>query len=1442
MNIIDISKKGVLRIIMMNNVAYYDLTNPQKLIWSTEQFYKNTPVNNICGTLKIDNEINFEKLIQAVEIFIQQNDAFHLQLCFNENHEIKQYFTKSVAFNKQICELRSLEELHELERKIVNTPFSLIHSPLFHSQFFSIPHVCGGLIFNMHHLVSDACTTNLVASKIMSIYTSLLNNETPTEKPLSYLNYIQTENEYMHSQKYLSDKEFWESCFTDVPDIATLSTKTSDISTSCKSERVHEYIGKELLHEIEEYTKENKISLFNFFMAVYALYIGKVKNLENFVMGTPILNRTNFVEKNTCGMFISTIPFPVHMEKQITFTHFSSLMGVHTLGMLRHQRYPYESILEHLRKSDNSIPNLYNIMLSFQNTKTNKNTYQNEFEVYWTHPQATCDELDIHLFDANDDGIINIAYDYQTDLYTEQDITKMHARILHIIAQILHTPNILLDDIEVVTPTEKDFLLNTYNPKKKVRIEKTVIDLFEEQVSKNPDKIAICEKDKQLTYEELNHITNNLCHFLLKKGIQPKDKICLFFDNSINLVASILACLKLNCCYIPINTLYPINRIEYIVQNSRCKHILTDEKNLHALNILGNISIVIDYTTLNRYQSIDYNCATLKDLAYIIYTSGSTGNPKGVKITNESLCNYISWANTVYVKGETCNFPLYSSISFDLTVTSVFTPLISGNTMYIYQGENAQIILQNILSDEKTQIIKLTPAHLSLLLDCQPSRSLKKLIVGGDILTCEICEKVTNLYPDIAIFNEYGPTEATVGCMIYQYTKNDAKQYASVPIGIPADNTKLYVLNHYHNFIPCGYSGNLFIAGKGLAKGYVRLKKITEQKFIPSPFHHNERIYDTGDIVKLHENGIMEYVGRSDFQVKINGYRIEIGEIQSKIQNFPNIKDCYVTVLEKEGSKHLCAYYVCDKPANLNILKNYLRRTLPSYMVPRYFVLLEKFPFTSNGKIDKKALPMPTNSEHDVFVAPQTPLEKELHDLFCQLLHISEISVTANFFDYYVDSLIIIKAQTILLSKNIEINTQAFYEFPSIRSLCDYISIKNEVHHATHTTFLQDISSIQKPSLQPYSQYENILLFGVTGFLGIHILYHLLTQTNSTIYCVIREKDNLNAIERFQNKFKFYFDKETMEKYENRIVTITGNLLKENFGISQEVFDEILPKIDCVINSAALVKHYGNYDDFKKTNVDGTKKIIQFCLDNHLPLHYISTMSISGYGLVKTPDVDFTENSFYIGQNVEDNVYVRSKFEAENLILQACKNDGLHASIYRLGNIANRYSDGFFQQNAGDNAFLNRVASIINLKCIPKELQYINIELSPVDFCALFIVKLLSNTPNNINIYHIYNPNHFTIADFLDVLKYFGIHLSITTLDEFKKVLFASKDTHFGIINYIDNIENTSLHNIHLSNAITQKVLHNLSLDWPEINKDYIGKILDYLKKNHFIGGTHEEK
>ena len=371
------------------------------------------------------------------------------------------------------------------------------------------------------------------------------------------------------------------------------------------------------------------------------------------------------------------------------------------------------------------------------------------------------------------------------------------------------------------------------------------------------------------------------------------------------------------------------------------------------------------------------------------------------------------------------------------------------------------------------------------------------------------------------------------------------------------------------------------------------------------------------------------------------------------------------------------------------------------------------------------------------------------------------------------------------------------------------------------------IKEIKKP-IDANKEFRRFILFGATGFLGIHILYYLLKNTSSKVFCVIRKKDLVNPLTRFIKKFNFYFPDVKIEQYLYRIKIVEGNILDNHFGIEEDLYNRLGTTCDCVIDTAALVKHYGNYEVFNKTNVNSTKKMIAFCKEFQIPLHYISTMSVSGNGLVKTPDADFTEDDLYIGQDYKKNVYVRSKFEAEKAVIEACKEEGFIASIYRLGTITNRYHDGMFQENFSDNAFLNRLEAFIDLGIFPKELSQFCFEFSPVDVCANFIVQLLQHRQENLEIYHLYNNRCISGEKLVNMINTCGVPIDFASLDDFKTALAKSKSNYFGITAYVKNINDSM---VKLHNEKTLTALQTLGLDWPEITPEYLNKILLYLRE-----------
>ena len=660
---------------------YYELTAPQKSIWLTEQYYKNTNINNVCGTFYSDEILDFEILKKALNTFLQSNDSFRIKLHFTED-KVVQYFSDLENIDFKIIDIKNKNEQSTLEENMASKVFTMLDSLLFEIVLFRYPDNHGGFVINSHHLISDSWTNGIVANDVALIYSKIKNNESyEKDKSLSYIEYIDSEKKYIESNKFQKDKEYWNNLFSTIPEVATIpSLKDSIKDDDITANRILLDIGTELFAKLKNYCSENKVSLYNFFMSVFALYLGRVSNLDEFVIGTPILNRTNYKEKETTGMFINTLPLKVTLSHEKTFLDNLKDIAVNSMSLLRHQKYSFQYLIEDLRKKDSNLPKLYNVLYSYQITKMNDNMDSLSHITSWAFNKTISDDLDIHMFEWNDNDSIQIAYDYRTSKYDEQDISDLHARILHIINQILENNNILLKDIEIVTPEEKHQILFDFNnTKSDYPKDKTIVDLFEEQVEKTPDNIAVVFEDQKLTYRELNEKANQLARYLVEKGVKKGDVVGVALPKSINLAISILSVLKCSATYMPIYVEYPTDRINYMIKDSKSKVIITISEfsskfsNLDVVNLDKNHKITF-FNTSNLHLSFFPT-----NNAYIIYTSGSTGKPKGVQVMHKNLINFV-YAFKKYFNNIDYNDTFLSStnIAFDVSIWEIFTPLLSG--------------------------------------------------------------------------------------------------------------------------------------------------------------------------------------------------------------------------------------------------------------------------------------------------------------------------------------------------------------------------------------------------------------------------------------------------------------------------------------------------------------------------------------------------------------------------------------------------------------------------------------------------------------------------------------------------------------------------------------------------------------------------------------------
>lgn len=1428
----------------------YDLTNPQKLIWYTEEFFKGTPIENITGSVIIPEKVDFKLLEKAINTFVEKNDSFRLKFVL-KNTDIYQYVDNFSEFSIDIVNVASDEELKDVEGEISSTVFNVLDSFLYLFKMIKFPDGHGGFIINMHHLISDAWSAGLGASEIIKIYTLLLNNQSIDNIVYpSYIDYINSETSYLQSDKFNKDKAFWNDMFETVPEVATIPTSLGENRDTLvgKSNREQFTIPHEVINSIYAFCKNSKISAFNFFMAVFSLYIGRTSGLDEFVIGSPILNRGNVKEKHTSGMFISTVPLKVSLTNNITFTELASNISSNFFSIFKHQKYPYLSLLSDLRKKDNSIPNLYNVLISYQNIRSTANTSEIPYKIKWVPNNYTSNNIDIHIYDMNDTGNINIAYDYQIAKHTSQDILNIHARILNIINQILSNNEIVINDIEIVTPEEKNKILNEFNNTKvDYPKNKTISQLFEEQVQKTPNNIALVFEDKTLTYRELNEKANSLAYYLRKNDVGRNNIVGIMVNRSFEMIIGILAVLKAGGAYLPIDPEYPQDRIEYMLSNSGATILLTQKSLENKLDF--NNKIFIDLSSSNIYNLPSKNLENInkpEDLSYVIYTSGSTGLPKGVMLKNINIVNFIyAIINKLNFTHEQTIISI-TTISFDIFVLESLLPLSNGMKIVI-ASEIAQTdanVFWNLCQKHNVDIIQTTPSRIQAFLFGQNHleyiNNIKFMLIGGEPFPQKLLKELHSIYPG-KIYNMYGPTETAVWSSIKDLTSVD-----TITIGKPIANTQMYILDKFHRLLPQGVPGELYIGGNGVCKGYLKNMELTNKTFFPNPFINAAKIYKTGDLCKLLPDGEIAYLERIDNQVKVHGLRIELGEIEASISTYPDINKCIVVV---NSDQKIIAYFSANRNINTNDLKSFLQRKLPKYFIPNVFVQVTKFKMTPNGKIDLKAMAKQKIEITTEYEEPSTDFQKELAEIFKKILNLPKISINDNFFEIGGDSLSAIKLQIEAFNSGIDLSYKDIFNYPTIKLLSQNIT-KTEVVVQEEDYDYTEISNLilknsnpNKPRMK-VDNIKNILLTGATGFMGSHILDCLIKNTRSNIYCLIRAKNNQDPQTRLLDTLRFYFGNKYDKLLFKRIFAIEGDISKPRLGLNNLYYNEIGNTINCVINGAAIVKHYGNSTIFNDTNITGTHNLIKFCENFNCKLIHLSTLSVSGNifnsSVNYNKNVVFSEKDLFINQDLS-NIYIKTKFLSERLVLENIIHNNLNAKIIRLGNITNRYSDGAFQVNISENAFINRIRSFIQIGSVPTSLRNLCVEFTPVDICADAVVNLVKYK-NDFTIFHVFNNNTITFEELIRKLAKLGIVLDFVDDTDFsKRVKFLAQNENTknlvtGIINdFSKNKKIEYVTNIKMDNTFTNKYLKRLLFRWPKINEKYILKYISYLKSIKYI-------
>lgn len=1430
----------------------YDLTNPQKSIWYTEQFYKNTSINNIVGYLKIKKNADFDALEKAFNYLVIKNDSFKLRFK-TENNSLKQYINDFIYEKLEIIDLENEEQLLEFEKNFAQRHFKLEDDYLFHTVLLRFPDTSGILVLRTHHLISDAWTMTLTLEQIYDNYNKIISGEQVDLEPNpSYLSFIKNNEDYLESEKFENDKEYWNEKFKTLPNI--ISFKNGQVSTTA-TRKVFDF-NEKLIEKINEFCKKYNISVYIFLLSIFGIYFRNIFNSPQYVVGNPVLNRSNFKEKHTTGMFVSVMPFLFNINDASSFVDFSNQIAQEQKKMYRHIKYPYHEILNYARGEFDFTGNLYDIVFSYQNAMIPS-------YCKWLPNYSQAESLQIHIKNLNSEkDVLSIHYDYLTDVFSGNDIDLMHDRILNMVNQILENENMLVSDFEVTSIKERKEFFKNYNKTNASYPSKSnIVKEFEKIVKKYPKKIAVSDKDTALTYEELNNLSNILANNIINSKIET-DIIAFSLKRSVYIYVAILGILKSGHTYMPIDPDYPKDRIEFMLENSKTKILISTKDFLNNINYKENLIDIesIDFSINNENNSKEKNnnLEYIKNLgldispdkkAYIMYTSGSTGTPKAVTIKHHNVLNFVSSMQKLldYNPEKDLSVLSVTTVCFDIFVFETFPTLLSGLHLVIADELEARSpkLLNEIIIKNNISKLLTTPSRVQLLFDdkkyTECLKVLKEIILGGEPFPELLLSNLKTL-TQARLLNLYGPTETTV----YSSFK-DLSFTNDITIGKPIDNTQIYILNDNNKLLPNGQVGEICIGGAGVGPGYYNNEEKTNAAFIKNPYGE-DIIYKTGDLGYWNKEKEIICLGRKDHQIKIRGYRVELDDISNNIMTFGNINKCVVVDKEdKNGKKYLAAYYVSNKEINVAKLKKYLIDLLPNYMIPSYFMRLEQMPLTINHKVDRKALPDPKKQDlvlEDI-VMPSTDTEKKLYNLIKKELKVSKLGINHDLFDFNIDSLDIIKIQTRLLENDIRLNTQDFYRYRTIQNLAKSLDSKDDSSSLIYDeNYLKNINNSfykhNKVARFTKNKYNNILLTGATGYLGMHLLYELVESTKSKITCIIRGKKDFSGEKRLKDLYKFYFNKKLPL---NRIEIIEADITKANIGVTKSKYKELSQNIDLVINTAANVRYYGNYEEFKKINVDLPDNLSDFCLENNIKFIHISTLGVSGNYLInldKNYNI-FQEDDFYIGQKYTENVYIQTKFEAEMLLYDKVSK-GLDVSIIRVGNLTGRYNDGHFQNNIEENAFYNILRMIFKYNILPNTMLDQFLEFTPVDLCAKAISLIMQNIDNKGYVFHLFNQNYLSAKNLINYLKDLQINIDILTGKEFKTQILKLTDKYpeenilKGIVNDIDDESGlTFTSTVQQQNTYTNFYLDKLQFNWPKVDKEYINRIIDYMRKNKYI-------
>ncbi len=1057
------------------------LSFAQRRLLMLDHLDPNKATYNVPLALQIDGRLNETILQQALDTLYVRHSSLRTTFFYGEDEQPYQHIAEATHLPINRVDF-SATDATEWEAAAqawmmaeVQRPFSLTTGPLIRVAHLRLAETQHLLVIVMHHIITDGWSMNIFMREFLQLYATQAQNlpDVLPELPIDYSDFAAWQQQWLQGETLAHQVTFWKEQLSDAPAVITLPTDLPRPKMqSTRGRTYRQLLPLAFTPALTDLSQANSSTLFMTLFAAYNALLSRYSQQDDLVVGTPIANRNQPSIENLIGFFVNMLPLRTQLSGADTFTTLLGKVRQTALDAYNHQDIPFEQMVNSLQPDrDTSYTPVFQVAFALRNNENMELPWLNGLKLTMLTTESNTAKYDLTLIVTETNAGLLCSWEYCTDLFLEDTIQRMHTHFETMLRSIVREPARPVKQLDILPEAEKWLLLRDWQGVVDNTIPQICLhQAFESWAEQQPEVTAVSDPTLTLTYQQLNQRANQLARLLIHQGVRPGDAVGIHMTASTPAIVIIMACHKARAAYVPFDPTYPTQRLQLMLDDTAAPVVLTDSSLDHLdtgrcavwhwAAIQPSLAEQPD-TNLN----LDY---TPTDPAYIIYTSGSTGKPKGVVCGHTGVFNlqraFADWG----ILPPQAIFSLWTSLNFDASVYEIFPAFITGGSLTIVPQEirSDALALFAWLAENNVQHSYLPPFMVEpfykWLQEPPHSSAMRRLMVGVEPLAEQTLVGIQKLVPSLTIINAYGPTEATVISTAYR-VPTDSTRPGNAPIGRALPNFQVYLLDEFRQPVPIGVAGELYVGGIGLAQGYLNRPELTAEKFIPNPFASDPqaRLYRTGDLVRYLADGNIMFIGRSDFQLKVRGFRVELGEIESNLLAQPGVETAVVMpYTAADGQTALVAYFTVAADANpapnQQTLHSALSQTLPNYMVPAIWVPLEAMPRTPNDKIDRKALPVPGMAEVErtlPFVAPHTEVEKQLHTLWQALLNLPEISIHDSFFQLGGHSLL----ATQLVSRvqkqfNVKLQLRDVFEHSTIAQIAQLVELAQTAVPATAIT------------------------------------------------------------------------------------------------------------------------------------------------------------------------------------------------------------------------------------------------------------------------------------------------------------------------------------------------------------------------------------------------------